>query len=643
VRAPRWLRVLLVSFLGVVLVGAGTTPAFADADPDPDAPAVVALDAAGAGVDDFEFASFDALYELSRADDGRSRLRTVETFVAVFPDFDQNRGIRRALVTDYKGHTTSLDMVSVTDENGVPRPYEVATDDEGFTTVTIAVPEGQYVYGAQTYVLEYTQSDVTATSTDLVDDVTRDEFYWDTNGTGWRQPFGEVSATLKVDSDIRSALTGEAYCYYGYAGSTDRCPVTSEGDGEFTASVSGLYAGQNMTIVVSFDEGTFAGAPFWAYVPILALIAIALTIFGLLFALITRFVFWRDAPGRGTIIAQYEGPEGLGMFVAANIVGAPKKSMAAAIVDLAVQKNLRILEHDQGWSKVFGVQKLSSAGLAPDEQRVMGALFSVNPFSMGGVLPGLRNIFSVGGSAPTPLAEPEGEVRWLTKGDTVLGQQVVALTKAVEREVEAGGLRRKPSWKPMLITLAAFVLAGILLIAQTVFGGGGETNVVITVVGLNVLPWVAILSLAALSRRRPLTTKGAELREHLIGLREFIRVAEADRLQMLQSFSGADRVTTTDGAAIVKIYEKLLPYAVIFGLEKEWATEIAKYYDTTEPPDWYSGTNGFAIGAFAAGIGSLSSSVSTSYSGSSGSSSSGGGGGGGSSGGGGGGGGGGGV
>ena len=495
-RAPRWLRVLLTLLLGAVLVGAGSAPAFADTEPD--GTSVVALDAAGAGVDDFEFASFDALYDLSRADDGRSQLRTVETFVAVFPDFDQNRGIRRALVTDYKGHSTSLDMVSVTDENGVPRDYEVATDDEGFTTVTIAVPEGQFVYGEQTYVIEYTQTDVTATSTDLTDNVTRDEFFWDTNGTGWRQPFGEVNATLRVSSEIRSALTGEAYCYYGYEGSTDQCQITSVGDGEFEASVSDLFGGQNMTIVVSFDEGTFAGAPFWTYIPILALLAIALTIFGLIFALVTRFVFWRDAPGRGTIIAQYEGPEGLGMFVAANIAGKKTKGMAASIVDLAVQKNLRILEHDQGWSKVFGVQKLSSAGLAPDEQRVMGALFSVNPFSMGGVLPGLRNIFSVGGSTPTPLPDPEGEVRWLTKGDTVLGQQVVALTKAVDKEVEAGGLRRKPSWKPMLITLGAFILAGILLIAQTIFGGGGERNVIITVVGLNILPWVAIFALAAL-------------------------------------------------------------------------------------------------------------------------------------------------
>jgi uncharacterized membrane protein YgcG len=640
VHAPRAVRALLVSVGTLALLALGPAPAVADAPDDPSTPPVVALDAADSGVDDFEFASFDAVYELSRDDGGRSHLRTVETLVAVFPDFDQNRGIRRALVTDYKGHSTNIQIESVTDGNGVPRPFEV-TADGAFTLVTIAVPQGQFVYGEQTYVIEYTQSDVTATATDNADGVTRDEFFWDTNGTGWAQPFGEVTATVRVGSEIVPALTGDAYCYYGYAGATDQCPIADD-DGEFTASVQGLFAYQNMTVAIGFEQGTFAGAPFWSYVPILPLIAIVLVLFGLIFAVIVRFVLWRDAPGRGIVIAQYEPPAGLSLMLAANIIGKPKKGMAATIVDLAVQKNLRILEHDQGWSKVFGVQKLSSADLAPDEQRVMGALFSINPFSMGGILPGLKNLLAMGGSTPQPVPDPEGEVRWLTKGDTVLGQQVVALTKAIEKEAEAGGLRRKPSWWPMLIVVGSMVLAGLLLIGMAVFGGDDEKSVVISVVGLNAVPWIAIFAAGLLARRRPLTTKGAELREHLEGLREFIRVAEADRLQMLQSVSGAERITTSDRTAIVKIYEKLLPYAVIFGLEKEWAAEIAKYYDTN-PPDWYSGPSGFHVAAFAAGIGSLSASVSTSYSGSSGSSSSGGGGGGGSSGGGGGGGGGGGV
>ncbi len=641
-RAPRLLRALAAVAGGLLLAGTAALPAAALPEPDPaDGPTVVALDAAGTAVDDFEFASFDGVYELSRGDDGRSRLRTVETLVAVFPDYDQNRGIRRALVPEYKGHTTDLDIVSVTDEDGTPRDFDAETDDEGFFVLTIAVPQGQYVHGEQTYVIEYTQSDVTATSTDLADGVTRDEFYWDVNGTGWRQPFGEVSATVRVHAELVPALTGEAFCYYGYSDEDAQCTIDGTSDGEFEASVRDLFPYQNMTVAIAFEPGTFTGAPFWAYVPVLALIAIALTLFGLIFALVTRFVFWRDAPGRGIVVAQYEPAEGMSALLAANIVGKPRRGMAASLVDLAVRGNIRILEHDQGWSKVFGVQRLTSQGLGPDEQRVMGALFSVNPFALGG-LPGLKSIFQVGGQTPQPEPDPAGEVRWLTKGDSVLGQQVVALTKAVEKEAEAGGLRRKPGWGPMLLVLGSMLLAGLLLIVQSIVGGGGETSIIITVVGLNILPWVAIFSLGALARRRPLTAKGSELREHLEGLREFIRVAEADRLQMLQSVSGAERVSTADGAAIVKIYERLLPYAVLFGLEKEWAQEISKYYDT-DPPDWYSGTNGFAIGAFAAGISSLTSSVSTSYSGSSGSSSSGGGGGGGSSGGGGGGGGGGGV
>jgi len=98
-----------------------------------------------------------------------------------------------------------------------------------------------------------------------------------------------------------------------------------------------------------------------------------------------------------------------------------------------------------------------------------------------------------------------------------------------------------------------------------------------------------------------------------------------------------------DPARIVRVYERLLPYAVLFGQEKEWARELERYY-AEQGPDWYHGvTPGFTFAHFSSSIGSLSSTVSSSYSGSSSSSSSGGSGGGGSSGGGGGGGGGGGV
>jgi uncharacterized membrane protein YgcG len=85
------------------------------------------------------------------------------------------------------------------------------------------------------------------------------------------------------------------------------------------------------------------------------------------------------------------------------------------------------------------------------------------------------------------------------------------------------------------------------------------------------------------------------LRDHLAGLEMYMKVAEAERLKVLQSPGGADRtpIDTSDGARMVRLYERVLPYAVLFGIEKEWTKtlEIA-YADQAAVPDWYSGADG---------------------------------------------------
>ena len=56
------------------------------------------------------------------------------------------------------------------------------------------------------------------------------------------------------------------------------------------------------------------------------------------------------------------------------------------------------------------------------------------------------------------------------------------------------------------------------------------------------------MTLVALADVRPLTEHGREPRDHLEGLRLYIRLAEADRLRVLQSPSGALRVERPAGA-----------------------------------------------------------------------------------------------
>ena len=52
-----------------------------------------------------------------------------------------------------------------------------------------------------------------------------------------------------------------------------------------------------------------------------------------------------------------------------------------------------------------------------------------------------------------------------------------------------------------------------------------------------------------------------------------------------------------DPAVVLKLNERLLPYAVLFGLEREWVRELAALYEARgETPGWYSGRDGFNAG-----------------------------------------------
>ncbi len=83
------------------------------------------------------------------------------------------------------------------------------------------------------------------------------------------------------------------------------------------------------------------------------------------------------------------------------------------------------------------------------------------------------------------------------------------------------------------------------------------------------------------------TEKGLEASRYMDGLKLYIKMAEKDRLEFLQSTKGAE--VSPEG--VVKLYEKLLPYAAVLGLEKSWMKELEKYYqlEDVKTPEWYMG------------------------------------------------------
>ncbi len=97
-------------------------------------------------VNDFEFESFDAIYQLSLDEDGLSVLGVQETLVALFPERDQNRGLFRYIPDRYEGAPLDTQVFSLVDESGVPRPLETYVEGD-FMVVDTAVPKG-HSFGA---------------------------------------------------------------------------------------------------------------------------------------------------------------------------------------------------------------------------------------------------------------------------------------------------------------------------------------------------------------------------------------------------------------------------------------------------------------------------------------------------------------
>jgi hypothetical protein len=112
-----------------------------------------------------------------------------------------------------------------------------------------------FVHGVQTYVIHYTQVDTIRYFADADDD----EFYWDVNGTGWAQPFAEVSATVTVDPALVTAVRPGMSCYQGLSGGTDECSegISTTDNRVFTAAGRDLEPGETLTVVIPFQPHTF--------------------------------------------------------------------------------------------------------------------------------------------------------------------------------------------------------------------------------------------------------------------------------------------------------------------------------------------------------------------------------------------------
>jgi uncharacterized membrane protein YgcG len=525
---------------------------------------------------DFLIRSFDADYYVTRDSQHISNLRVTEKIVAVFPTYDQNHGVLRAIPKTYQKHDVGLKIDKVVDPTGASWHYSTETSNDNL--VLKVGDADKYVHGVQEYDINYHMQNVTQKFSD------HDELFWDVNGDQWQQSFGSVTARVHVPAELATSLQPNRRCYTGVYGSTESsCMITEQKSNSETiitfAATRQLTANETLSFVLGFTPGTFVAYQM-PLSQILWTIA-GIVLFGLLPPAIAIYIFvrrWRlygqDAKSKGTIVPQYLPPEELSVLGSSEVLKQRfmPASVSAQILDLAVRHYVKIYEVETKKllkTKTTYTIELTKApnGLRPEEKQVVGMIF---------------------GDKATVGTKVD-----LSDLTNKLYKKAHDLGKTIDNQLASEGYFLRP---PQQIFQTYLTWAIAMCVLGFVFP---PYTLGILLAGL------VILAVARLMPAR--TQKGVDARDYLFGLRDYMKLAEADRIKALQSPRGklTEKIDVSDTAKLVKLYERLLPYAMLFGIEREWAKQFADLYHEQQP-DWYSGSGAFNAIYFASAVHSFS-------------------------------------
>lgn len=495
--------------------------------------------------------------------------RSIEVTETITPRFTGSwNGIFRMIPVEYHtpqgfNWTLKLELHSVTDGEG--RPLEVESSRERhYRKFKIWIPGAEDA--TRTVVLKYRASNALRFFEE------HDELYWNVTGDEWEIPIESASATITLPQ----AATGvRAIAINGVYGSQARdADVIIDGSTIRLAMPHQLDFGEGLTAVVGWDKGLIPEptssdkavgflASNWP-------MGIPVPVFFLMLWLWRRY--GKD-PAPRPVPVQYQPPPGLSPAEAGTLVDntADMRDITATLVDLAVRGHIRIEEQET--SKLFGLLKdqefvfvkttppEDAAPLAGHEQDVMDGVFA-------------------SGLTAVELSELENEFYQSLPG---------IKSRIFDALIDHGFYRGRPDK-----IQGAWVGGGIATGAVIAIVGGAVaarafnmTPVPFVVAG--VITAIIVVGFGIFMPAR--TVKGARTRELLQGFEEFLQRVESDRFKQIRT---------------PEMFERFLPYAMAFGVEKQWAKAFEGIY--LESPHWYVGTHmaGFNVSMFTNRMSTLS-------------------------------------
>jgi len=153
---------------------------------------------------------------------------------------------------DGKKFELKLDNVSVTDENGRSYKYVKSWIDEKILRLKIGDAD-RYVTGEHQYIISYKVSGALTYYSD------HDELYWNVNGNEWTVPTRRTTAAVVFPAEIKTEDIKTA-CFTGITGSNvSDCNYLINDSGQDNIKASQpLSAGEGLTIVIGFPKNIVA-------------------------------------------------------------------------------------------------------------------------------------------------------------------------------------------------------------------------------------------------------------------------------------------------------------------------------------------------------------------------------------------------
>lgn len=379
------------------------------------------------------------------------------------------------------------------------------------------------------------------------------ELYWNVIGTGSEARTIYSDVLIKGYDGLEPL---DVVCYVGASGVNEQaCSAEIKTNGDVYVKLDralGVYEGY--TIAVAYPEGSFGdvlgGEPtvFEEVVGIIILFSgccCPIPVFILMYLL-----WWFKGRDKkpSPVIPVYFVPEGFTPLLASFVdnMSTKEKDISATLIELAVKGYIRIEQLSKTQYRFHNIKKASNWGDLPIyEQEVLKGLFGWS------------------------ITEKE------SVSNNELKERFYTTVSKVKRMVENDAVKTKkyfegsPTLRSGLFIALGIVVGFIISLFASIslfyLLGGIVSGIIIIVFGI------------FMGKRNK---AGEEAYRDVLGLKLYIDMAEEERIKF---FNNPDKFEQ------IKVFEALLPYAMIFNLEKKWAKEFENIY--SEPPNWYTGYN----------------------------------------------------